>query len=280
MAHVANYKKEIVKQLVMLMKKYDMVGIVDMENLPAQQLQKMREKLRDKVTILMTKKRIMKIAFEEVKKDKQDIDKLVDHFKGMPALVFTDQNPFILYKELKKNTSSAPAKAGQTAPKDIEVKAGPTSFAPGPIIGELGAFGIKTAVEGGKIAIKDDVVVCKEGEEISGKLAGILTRMGIEPMEVGLNVQAIYEDGTIFEKNVLDVDEDEFMASIRSAASSAFSLSVEISFITKDNIEYLLTKAVQESHSLSIETAFITKDNVEALLSKAHAQMMCLQGGE
>jgi large subunit ribosomal protein L10 len=42
-----------------------------------------------------------------------------------------------LYKILQKSKSSAPAKAGQTAPNDIYVKAGKTSFAPGPIIGEL-----------------------------------------------------------------------------------------------------------------------------------------------
>ncbi|MBI2112759.1 50S ribosomal protein L10, partial [Candidatus Woesearchaeota archaeon] len=36
---------------------------------------------------------------------------------------------------LEKNKSNAPAKPGQVAPKDITVKAGATSFAPGPIIG-------------------------------------------------------------------------------------------------------------------------------------------------
>jgi len=155
----------------------------------------MREKLRGKVDIFMTKKRLMKIAFDQAKKDKNGIENLGDYFKGMPALVFTRDNPFTLFKILKENKSNAPAKGGQTAPHDIEVKAGGTSFAPGPIIGELGAFGIKTGVEGGKIAIKADKVVCKEGEVISSALAGILTRLGVNPMEVGLDLVGIYENG-------------------------------------------------------------------------------------
>jgi len=65
----------------------------------------------------------------------------------MPALLFTKENPFKLYNKLQKSKSSAPAKAGQTAPSEIVVPKGPTPFAPGPIIGELGALGIKTAVE-------------------------------------------------------------------------------------------------------------------------------------
>jgi len=36
------------------------------------------------------------------------------------------------------------------------------------------------------------VLVAKEGDIITGALAGILTRLGIEPMEVGLNIKAIF----------------------------------------------------------------------------------------
>ena len=269
MAHVAAYKKETVKKITKLIADNPIVGIVDMENLPAQQLQKMREKLRGKVTIFMTKKRLMKIAFEQAGKEYPDIQKLQDHFKGMPALIFTSDNPFALFRTIKQNKSPAPAKAGQEAPKDIEVKAGPTPFAPGPIIGELGQFGIKTGVEGGKIAIKSDAVVCRQGEKISSKLAGILTRLGINPMEVGLDLIAIYEEGTIFTKDVLDVDEDQMRENFMLAASEAFNLSVEISFITRDNIQTLLSKAARDSHALSMEAAIPTKDTIQMLITRA-----------
>ncbi|MGM5488293.1 MAG: 50S ribosomal protein L10 [Nanobdellota archaeon] len=280
MAHVAPHKKETVAKITRLMQDYPIIGIVDLENLPAPQLQKMREKLRGKVEIFMTKKRLMRIAFDQAKEKKENIDGLADYFRGMPALLFTKENPFGLFRTIKKSQSSAPAKAGQAAPKDIEVKAGATTFAPGPIIGELGSFGIKTGVEGGKIAIKQDTVVCKEGEEIGAKLAEILGRLDIKPMSVGLDLQAIYEDGTIFTKSVLDVDEDVLRENFISAAQDALALSMEIGHITRDNAPLLVTKAQAQAQALSLESAFVTKDTVETLISKAHAQMSALKALE
>jgi large subunit ribosomal protein L10 len=154
MAHVSEQKKQTVAEFTELIDKYDIVGAVNMENLPAKTLHTMREKLRDTVLIKMTKSRLLKVALEQSKKE--GATKLVEHMKGMPALLFTNSSPFTLYKTLKKNKSKTGIKGGQTAPNDIVVPAGPTSFAPGPVIGELGAVGIKAGIDGGKVAIKAD----------------------------------------------------------------------------------------------------------------------------
>mgnify|MGYP000252813721 CR=1 FL=1 len=77
----------------------------------------------------------------------ENMDQLTEKIKGMPALLFSKENPFTLYSILQKNKSPAPAKANQEAPKDIVVSAGPTTFAPGPIISELAEVGIKTKVD-------------------------------------------------------------------------------------------------------------------------------------
>src|SRR3989344_765014 len=110
---VSQQKKQLVQQLIKDIDQYPIVGVLNLQNLPAQQLQAMRAMLKQKV-------------------------------KGMPALLFTKDNPFALNVLIERNKSEAPAKAGQTAPRDIVVKAGPTSFAPGPILSELAAVGIKT----------------------------------------------------------------------------------------------------------------------------------------
>ena len=178
-AHVSDKKKEVVKRLQKLIKENSIIGLLDMENLPARQLQIMKEKLREDVILLLSKKRLIKVAVDNVKGDKKGIEKLLEHFKGMPALLFTEKNPFELFKIIKRNKSSAPAKAGQIAPSDISVKEGPTPFAPGPIIGELGMIGIKTKIENNKIHITENSVIVKEGEEIKSNVAGILTRLGI-----------------------------------------------------------------------------------------------------
>ncbi|MCP3686414.1 MAG: 50S ribosomal protein L10 [bacterium] len=274
---VAESKKQVVAELNKLIKDYPIVGIVNVENLPAPQLQRMRAQLRDGLVLLMTKKRLMKIALDESKSVKKDIEQLSDKFTGMPALVFTKENPFKLASTLKKSKSSAPAKAGQTAPKDIIIPAGPTQFSPGPIISELSSIGLKTGVEGGKVAVKEESLVTKEGEKINGKVADVLTKLGVEPMEVGLDLIAIYEDGVIYGKDVLSVDEEEYLNNLKLAASEALNLSVEIAYISKDNIEMLLGKAFNSAKHIALENNIISDEVVKKMLGEADLQMRALK---
>jgi len=274
MAHVSDKKKENVKEISKYLEQYPIVGIVNMENLPAKQLQNMRENLRGKVLLKMTKKRLTRIVFKSSKKE--GIELLEPYLKGMPALLFTKDNPFALFSTLKKNKSKAPIGAGQTAPNDIVVPAGKTNFSPGPIIGELGSFGIKAGVEDGKIAIKQDSIVAKEGTVVNAKLAGLLQRLDVQPMEVGLDLVAVLENGEILTKDVLDIDEDSYRKDFQSAAAMAFNLSFNAAHPTTDTIELLVQTAVRNSKALAREADLLTNDNVGELLSKAERQAASL----
>jgi len=275
-ANAPPQKKTQAKRIIDLAKAYPIIGVADMENLPAPQLQRMRAQLRNQVEIFMTKKRIMLKAIDAIK-DKPGFEKIKDHMRGMPALIFTKENPFSLFRALKKSKSKAPARAGQLAPRDIIIPAGPTPFTPGPIIGELGALGIKAGVEGGKIAVKVDSMVCAEGKPVSEKLAGLLIKLGIEPMEIGLNVIAVYEKGTIYTKNVLDIDEDKFMQDLLLTASQAYGLAMEIGYTTKETIELLLQKANREAKALAIEGKFMAEEVKAEMLAKAESQAAALK---
>lgn len=270
-------KKDAVKELVTLFKKYPIVAAVNMESLPARQLQTMRENLRDGCVIRMAKRRLIKIAIKKAQKDMPGLEKLEENLRGMPALLFTDKNPFTLYKNIQKNKSSAPAKAGQTAPNDIKVPAGPTPFAPGPVIGELGGCGIKAGIDAGKVVIKEDAIVVKEGEVVSAQLAGILTRLGIEPMEIGLNVTAVYENGTVFGKDVLAIDEQEFLDKLAQAGAWAINLGVEAGIYTDKTTELLLTKAFRDAKGLAVSQGILSKEVVADVLAKAEREAATLK---
>ena len=276
-AHVAEYKKEVVKNIIDLIMEYPIIAIVNMENLPAPQLQHMRATLRGKCILTMTKRRLIKLAFEQAKNKKKDLEKLEANLGGMPALIFTKENPFKLSRTLQKSKSPAPAKAGQTATRDIMINKGATSFAPGPIIGELAMAGIKAGVESGKVAIKEDAVVVKAGEKIKPKVAEILTRLGIQPMEVGLDLVAVYENGTIYGKNVLSIDEKEYMERLGNAARWAFNLAVHSSYPTKETILVLIGKANNDAKALGIAQKIFDKGIIEVLLGKAQQQMLSLK---
>ena len=276
-AHVSKEKKEVVKTVLKLASENPIIGAVNMENLPAKQLQNMRQQLRGKVTILMTKRRLMKVAFSQLKGKIDGIEELSECLNGMPALIFTKENPFSLFRILKKNKSKAPAKAGQKAVSDIIIPAGPTPFAPGPVIGELGSLGVKTQVDKGKIAVVKDTVACREGAEISQKLAEMLTRLNILPMEVGLDLSAILEKGVIYKKQVLDIDEDRFKADMATAARWAFNLAVEITYPQKDVLEAVITKAARQARALSMESKFPTAETMADLMALAQCQMLSLK---
>lgn len=271
-AHVAGYKKDQVKELEAMFTKYPIVGIVNMEGLPSSQLGGLKKALRGKADLYMTKRRLMKIAIENAKAKIPGLDSIIPQLKGMPAFLFTKENPFALYKFLKKNKSPAPAKAGQESPRDIVVPAGPTPFAPGPVISELAAVGIKAGVEGGKVAVRQDSLVIKQGEKFKGPLAAMLARLGIEPMEIGLNVVAVFEKGILYDRNVLDIDDKQFMSNLMTAASEAFNLAADIAYITDDNKELLIATAFREAKAVAVESKFLADAVAAEIVEQAERE--------
>jgi|SRR3989344_5347424 len=247
---VAEKKKQEINELKNLMVKYRVISIGDITSLPSKQFQEIRKKLKENVVIRVTKKRLIRKAIESLKeKDLKPLEKYLE--KSMPVMLFTDEDPFKLYKLLKKSKSKATARPGQVAPNDIIVQAGPTNFTPGPIIGELGQAGIVASVEGGKIAIKKDKLLVKEGAVINSKTASLLSKLGIEPMDVGLNLKVVYDDGMIYEKSVLDFDEERLLNDIKLAHQYAINLAMQMGYTTKETIKLLIRKAAAQARSLN-----------------------------
>ncbi|MFA6461032.1 MAG: 50S ribosomal protein L10 [Candidatus Woesearchaeota archaeon] len=273
---VSELKIQLVAKLAKDIQKYPVVGLVDMHNLPAQQLQKMRITLKSKgVKMTMARKSLLQLALKDSKRE--NIVQLTDMIRGMPALLFSTENPFTLYATLQKSKSAAPAKAGQLSPKDIVVKAGPTSFAPGPIISELAAVGIKTKVEAGKLAVISDTTIVKEGEVISQKVSETMKRLDIKPMEIGLNIVGVWENGLVFSAKQLHIDEAEFANNVALAAQWAFNLAVECTYPTSDTTDFILQKAFREAKALSLESNFITPETRDELLAKSENQALSVK---
>ncbi len=268
-AHVAPWKKDEVDRIVKLLQSYKVIGLVNMESLPSSQLQRMRNTLQGKAVIFMTKTRLLRRAFEQLGTKIKGIQDLEKSIQGMPALICTNDNPFTLAKILRKAKSKAPAKAGQKAPFDLIIQAGPTPFAPGPVIGELGQLGLKTQIQEGKIHIKEDKIVAKEGDIISGPLAGMLMRLSIEPMEIGINLVAVLEEGLVFMKKVLDVDEKVYIQQLQEAAAAAFNLAFSVAYPTKENITLLIQKAARDADALAESRQILTSKKAAHMVSHA-----------
>ena len=274
MPHVADWKKEKVADLENLTNSHEIVGIVNLADIPAPQLQTMRKSLSGKAILKMSRKNFIKIALENV--GKENIEGLSDYLEGQPAMVFTEMNPFKLFKILEDSKTEAPAKAGAIAPADIVVPAGDTSFPPGPILGELQQAGIPAKIDKGSIVVQEDAVVVEEGEPVPKNVADVLTKLEIHPMEVGIDLLAVYEDNTIYTADVLKIDEEETKANIASAYQSAINLSVFAGIINSESAPLLIQKAARDAMNLAINANILTSETTDKILSKAYAQMLAV----
>jgi len=274
MAHVADWKYGEIKQLITLLTSKKIIGIAEIGGIPGPQLQKMRSNIREKAQIRCAKNSLILRALDEAEKKIKGLSSLKDEINGQAVIIATDMNPFSLFREMKTTRTMAPAKGGETATHDIEVKAGVTPFKPGPVVGELQKVGIPAAIQEGKVVIKSDKVLVPAGEKIPADAAQMLTRLEIFPIEIGMNLHAVFEDGSVFKPDVLDIDMDKFYSQLQLASSNAFNLAIETAWISKDTITHLLSKAHRNSHALALESGIVTKDTVKQLISKANASAL------
>jgi len=250
-AKVSQKKRKEIEEILTLIKDYKVLAIANLEKLPAFNLMKIKSQLRGKIILKFTKKRLIKRAFDESKNEM--LISLKSKLEGIPAIMFTNENPFKLFQLLKKSKTPAPAKTGDIAPKEVIIPEGPTEFTPGPVIGELGIMGIKTSVENGKVVIKSSKVLVKEGEKIGSKQADLMSKLGMQPMEVGLNIILTYENGEVLERNILDVDQEVIFAEVQKAISESMALAINLSYITHETTPLLLKKGELEAISLKRE---------------------------
>jgi large subunit ribosomal protein L10 len=273
--HLPTWKKDEVAEIRANAKKYSLIGLVDIYGIPAQQVQQIRRNLRGTAVIKVTRNTLIKHAFEEIGGDLLGLSKYIS---GHSALIFTNDNPFKLYKALEKTKTKMAAKAGETAPNDIVVEKGPTSFKPGPIVGELQQAGIPAAIEAGKVKIRETKTVAKKGTVISAKIAAALAKLDIKPMDVGLALQAAFAGGEIYEPSALSVDEMIILGQLQLAGAQAFNLSVNAAIPTEETMAPILIKAVREARGLAIEAAIYERDVLDAIIGKAYRESQVING--
>lgn len=270
-ARVAPWKRQEVRQLTKLLKDSPVVGVAQVDKLPSKQFQDIRGKVRESATIRVSKNSLLMLALEDLDGDLENIDELEEHIEGQIAIILTDTNPFTLFKTIEGSKANAPAKPGDLAPKDIVVEKGDTPFAPGPVVGDLQKAGLPAKIEGGKVIIAKTSTVVEEGEPISPDLASALTRLEIHPMIVGLDLKAVWEGGTVFDREALDIDQDAILGDLVNAHARAQALAIEVGFPTTSTLPITLGKAVREARALALEAAILEPSIVDEILARGHA---------
>lgn len=264
-----------VEEIAQLLKQYKMIGVANLQKVRAAQLQEFKKNLADKVYMRVMKNTLMKRAIEECK-EKSELKKLEEHLTGPNLFLFTDFNPFKLALLLEKGKVKATAKAGDIAAFDVVVPAGNTGQPPGPIISQLNAVGLPTRIESGSVWINRDTLVVRKGEVISERLASVLSKLGIKPVEAGLSMKVAYDDGLIITEEQLQINLKKTKEKIEKAHADAFVLSLSIAYPVSENTQVLIQVARREAYALAVNAAIPTRETIADLIRKAYAEMLSL----
>ncbi|WP_122089995.1 50S ribosomal protein L10 [Halalkalicoccus subterraneus] len=271
--NLPEWKREEVDELVEMLDSYASVGVVNIAGIPSRQLQNMRRDLHGSAELRVSRNTLLTRALEDVG---DGLDDLTEHVAGQVGVIGTNDNPFGLYKQLEESKSPAPIGAGEVAPNDIVIPEGDTGVDPGPFVGELQQVGAAARIQDGSIHVTEDSQVLSEGEEVSQDLANVLSELGIEPKEVGLDLRSVYSEGILFDPEDLAIDVDEYRADFEAAAASARNLSINAVYPTTQTAPNLLSKATGEAKSLGLQAAIESPDLAPDLVSKADAQVRAL----
>ncbi|MFH1257787.1 MAG: 50S ribosomal protein L10 [Candidatus Micrarchaeota archaeon] len=241
-------KIEVVGQMKAKLKQSKVVAIASVQNLPTKHYDSIRKKIRGKAEIFLTRQTLVERAITE---GRPELKELIPLMKGSCAIIFSEISAFKLAKLLRESKSKTFAKAGQIAPSDIVIPAGETNLPPGPVLTELKQAKIEAKIQGPKVVIAKDATVAKKGEPISDAVAKILTKLSIEPMEVGMKMRAAYEDGLIYGEDVLDIDDKFWMDQLLLAHRQALNLAVSREIYNRYSTELIIQKAAREANALN-----------------------------
>jgi large subunit ribosomal protein L10 len=268
-----NYPKKkrlLYQELQELPGTYDVIALSKMSKVRATQLMTIRKKFRNEIKIRVIKNRVAQRAFEKLS-NLPGLDSLSKELEGQCALLFTHISPFKLNLIFDKNKVFLPAKGGDISTKDIIIPAGNTGISPGPVLSEFKEANVSTKIDQGTIWVGKDTVVVRSGSVISQKLASLMSKLNIKPIEAGISVSLAIADGLVLKENDLKINLAEYREELTRSFHEAVSLAIETSYPTVETITRLLVRAYQNATALTTDSGYLSSDSVQFVLVRANA---------
>lgn len=268
-------KRLMYQEMTKFPKEYKAIALSDLHKVRGSQLMQLRKKFRSDMKIRVVKNEVVKRAFESVD-GVQQLTEFTKRMEGQCLLLFTDINPFRLNLIFDQSKIFLPAKGGDIAPREITVQAGNTGITPGPVLSEFKEANVPTKIDQGSIWVSKDTRVVKAGEEISQKLASLLSKLDIKPIEAGISVSWALAGGLLLSKDDLRIDLGEYSGGLANAMFEARNVAMACVYVTSETVGTLLTQARHDAMSLSITAGYITGDTIQSILSSTFVESMGL----
>lgn len=269
-----NYPKKkrlMFEHLQEIVRNYNVVALSKITKVRATQLMTIRKKFRNEIKILIIKNKVARRAFERVT-DVQSLENISRALEGQCALMFTNISPFKLNLILNENKVFLSAKGGDIATKDITIPSGNTGITPGPVLSEFKEANVPTKIEQGSIWVSKDTVIAKPGIVISQKLASLMSKLNIKPIEAGISIHSAIAESLFLNETDLKIDLNEYRNELQNSYLSAVSLSIEAEYITTETVKPLISRAQYIALALAKESEYLSTDTTNFVLAAAQVK--------
>lgn len=251
----AERKQQYFEKLKAYLDKYQKVVVVGADNVGSNQMQKIRQTLRGDGEILMGKNTMVRKVLREYVESNPKVEPLIGLVKNNVGFVFTNGDLSIVEKKLLQHRVGAPAKAGTIAPNDVIVPKGPTGMEPTQTA-FLQALNIASKINKGQVEIVSDVHLIKAGEKVGSSEATLLQKLSIKPFSYGLSIVNIYDNGAVYEPEVLKLTDADLLAKFRNGINNVAGLSLAIGYPTLASLPHALSAAYKNVLSIAVETEY------------------------
>ncbi|CAL8992177.1 unnamed protein product [Prunus brigantina] len=244
-------------KLCQLLDEYGQILIVAADNVGSNQLQNIRKGLRGDSIVLMGKNTMMKrsIRIHAEKTGNNVYLNLVPLLVGNVGLIFTKGDLKEVSEEVAKYKVGAPARVGLVAPIDVVVPPGNTGLDPSQT-SFFQVLNIPTKINKGTVEIITPVELIKKGDKVGSSEAALLAKLGIRPFSYGLVVQTVYDNGSVFSPEVLDLTEDDLMVKFALGVSMVTSLALAIAYPTLAAAPHMFLNAYKNVLAVSLATEY------------------------
>jgi len=169
------------------------------------------------------------------------------------GFVFTNGDLSAVREVILSKRVAAPAKTGAIAPNDVIVPAGNTGMEPTQT-SFLQALNIPSKIAKGQIEIVNDVHLITKGQKVGSSEAALLSKLNIRPFSYGLTVVIVYDNGSVFDQDLLNLTDADVLKSFQAAVSQVVAVSLYSSHLTLPAVPQAVIKAYTEVLAVAVET--------------------------
>ena len=200
------------------------------------------------------------------------LEKLLPHIRGNVGFVFTKEDLTEIRDMLLANKVPAAARAGAIAPCEVTVPAQNTGLGPEKT-SFFQALGITTKISRGTIEILSDVQLIKTGDKVGASEATLLNMLNISPFSFGLIIQQVFDNGSIYNPEVLDITEQALHSRFLEGVRNVASVCLQIGYPTVASVPHSIINGYKRVLALSVETeyTFPLTEKVKAFLADPSA---------